>query len=308
MQIYDDRTAGMHWHLHKDGAHFYQKYQAHKRRMPVVVALGGDPAVTYASTAPLPEGIWEAMFAGFLRGKPVEVIEVGNTGILAPADAEFLLEGYVDPDELRLEGPFGDHTGFYSLPDDYPVFHLERMTRRQNPVYPATIVGIPPKEDCYLAKATERLFLPLLKQLCPEIVDINMPLEGVFHNCMLISIHKRFPGQARKVMHFVWGMGQLMYTKMIVVVDDDISVQDLSAVAWHVFNNIDAKRDLELSEGPLDVLDHSSPQPRFGTRLGIDATRKWPEEGHSREWPDPLAMRSDIVRLVNERWSQYGID
>lgn len=307
MQIYDDRTAGMHWHIHKDGAHFFQKYRAQGRRMPVAVALGGDPAVTYASTAPLPEGVWEAMFAGFLRGKPAEVIELGDTGILAPADAEFILEGYVDPEELRREGPFGDHTGFYSLPDDYPVFHLERITRRENPVYPATIVGIPPKEDCYLAKATERLFLPLLKQLCPEIVDINMPLEGVFHNCVLVSIHKRYPGQARKVMHFLWGMGQLMYTKMIVVVDDDISVQNLSMVAWRAFNNIDAGRDLVLSEGPLDALDHSSPTPRFGTRLGIDATRKWPEEGHAREWPAPLAMRPDIVELVNSRWKEYGI-
>lgn len=307
MQVYDDRSAGMHWHLHKDGAHFFQKYRARKRRMPVVVALGGDPAVTYASTAPLPEGIWEAMFAGFLRGKPAEVIEIGDTGILVPADAEFILEGWVDSEEIRLEGPFGDHTGFYSLPDMYPVFHLERMTHRRSPVYPATIVGIPPKEDCFLAMATERLFLPLLRQLCPEITDLRMPLEGVFHNCVLVSIHKRYPGQARKVMHFLWGMGQLMYTKLIVVVDDDIPLTDLSLVAWRVFNNIDAKRDLEYSDGPLDALDHSSPQPRFGTRLGIDATRKWPEEGHPREWPEPLAMTPDIVRRVTERWSEYGI-
>ncbi len=307
MQVYDDRSAGMHWHIHKDGAHFLQKYKNEGRRMPVVVALGGDPAITYASTAPLPEGIWEAMFAGFLRGKPTEVVEVGDTGILAPADAEFILEGYVDPEETRLEGPFGDHTGFYSLADQYPVFHLERMTRRADPIYPTTIVGVPPKEDCFLAKATERLFLPLLKQLCPEIGDINMPLEGVFHNCVLVSIKKRYPGQARKVMHFLWGMGQMMYTKMIVVVDDDISVQDLSMVAWRTFNNIDARRDFEFSDGPLDALDHSSPQPRFGTRLGIDATRKWPEEGHSREWPDSLAMSPDIVELVTRRWSEYGI-
>jgi len=308
MHVYDNHSAGMHWHIHKDGAHFFQKYKQQGRRMPVVVALGGDPAITYASTAPLPEGIWEAMFAGFLRGKPAEVVEIGDTGILAPADAEFILEGYVDPEETRLEGPFGDHTGFYSLPDQYPVFHLERMTRRSNPLYPATIVGIPPKEDCYLAKATERLFLPLLKQLCPEISDINMPLEGVFHNCVLVSINKRYPGQARKVMHFMWGMGQLMYTKLIVVIDDDISVQDLSKVAWRTFNNIDATRDLVFSEGPLDVLDHSSPQPRFGTRLGIDATRKWPEEGHERTWPDSLAMQPDMIEYVTHHWSEYGLD
>ncbi|MEJ5184543.1 MAG: UbiD family decarboxylase, partial [Rectinemataceae bacterium] len=269
--------------------------------------LGGDPSVTYASTAPLPEGIWEAMFAGFLRGKPAEVVSIGDTGILAPADAEFILEGYVDPGEMRMEGPFGDHTGFYSLPDLYPVFHLERITRRRQPVYPATIVGIPPKEDCYLAKATERLFLPLLRQLCPEITDLSMPLEGVFHNCVLVSIRKRYPGQARKVMHFLWGMGQLMYTKLIVVVDDDIELSDLSMVAWRVFNNIDASRDLVFSDGPLDALDHSSPRPRFGTRLGIDATRKLPEEGHDREWPEPLRMRKDVVELVDRRWKEYGI-
>ncbi|MCX7775522.1 MAG: menaquinone biosynthesis decarboxylase [Spirochaetaceae bacterium] len=307
MQVYDDRTAGMHWHIHKDGAHFFAKYSKAGRRMPVVIALGGDPAVTYASTAPLPEGIWEAMFAGFLRGKPAEVVSIGDTGILAPADAEFILEGYVDPGEMRMEGPFGDHTGFYSLPDLYPVFHLERITRRRQPVYPATIVGIPPKEDCYLAKATERLFLPLLRQLCPEITDLSMPLEGVFHNCVLVSIRKRYPGQARKVMHFLWGMGQLMYTKLIVVVDDDIELSDLSMVAWRVFNNIDASRDLVFSDGPLDALDHSSPRPRFGTRLGIDATRKLPEEGHDREWPEPLRMRKDVVELVDRRWKEYGI-
>jgi len=306
MQVYDDRSAGMHWHLHKDGAHFFEKYRALKKRMPVAVSLGSDPAVTYASTAPLPEGVWEAIFAGFLRGKSTQVAKASLSDILVPADAEFILEGYVDPDETRLEGPFGDHTGFYSLPDQYPVFHLERITRRENPVFPATIVGIPPKEDCYMAKATERLFLPFLKQLAPEIQDLVMPLEGVFHNCVIVSIKKRFPGHARKVMNFLWGMGQMMYTKLIIVLDDDISLQDLSTVAWKVFNNIDAGRDLVLSEGPLDALDHSSPVPRFGTRLGIDATKKWPEEGHTRPWPEPLAMTDAIKELVSRRWSEYG--
>jgi 4-hydroxy-3-polyprenylbenzoate decarboxylase len=307
MQVYDDRTCGMHWHLHKDGAHFFQKYRARKERMPVVVTLGSDPAVTYASTAPLPEGVWEAIFAGFLRGKSTLVTKASLSDILIPADAEFVLEGYVDPEETRMEGPFGDHTGFYSLPDLYPVFHLERMTRRKNPVFPATIVGIPPKEDCWMAKATERLFLPLLKQICPEIVDLSMPLEGVFHNCVVVSIRKRFPGHARKVMNFLWGMGQMMYTKMIVVLDDDIDVQNHSLVAWKVFNNIDAGRDLVFSQGPLDALDHSSPQPRFGTRLGVDATRKWPEEGHTREWPDPLEMDPEVKRKVDGRWKEYGL-
>ncbi|MDX9827432.1 MAG: menaquinone biosynthesis decarboxylase [Spirochaetia bacterium] len=308
MQVYDDRTAGMHWHLHKDGAHFFQKYKARGERMPVVVTLGSDPAVTYASTAPLPEGLWEAIFAGFLRGKSTEVAKASLSELLIPADADFVLEGYVDPTETRLEGPFGDHTGFYSLPDQYPVFHLERLTRREKPIYPATIVGIPPKEDCWMAKATERLFLPLLKQLCPEIRDLVMPLEGVFHNCVIVSIKKRFPGHARKVMNFLWGMGQMMYTKLIVVLDDDIDLKDLSRVAWKVFNNIDAGRDLVLSQGPLDALDHSSPQPRYGTRLGVDATKKWPEEGHAREWPDPLLMDPAVQELVNRRWKDYGLD
>lgn len=307
MQVYDDRTAGMHWHLHKDGAHFFQKYRERGERMPVVVTLGSDPAVTYASTAPLPEGVWEAIFSGFLRGKSTAVTKALGSEIRIPADAEFVLEGYVDPEETRLEGPFGDHTGFYSLPDQYPVFHLERLTRRKDPIYPATIVGIPPKEDCWMAKATERLFLPLLKQLCPEIVDLTMPLEGVFHNCVVVSIKKRYPGQARKVMNFLWGMGQMMYTKLIVVVDDEGDIRDLSRVAWRVFNNIDAERDLVLSKGPLDALDHSSPQPRYGTRLGIDATRKWPEEGHVREWPDPLVMDPAVVASVDAKWSAYGL-
>ncbi len=308
MQVYDDRSCGMHWHLHKDGAHFFQKYRERGQRMPVAVALGSDPAVTYASTAPLPEGVWEAIFAGFLRGKAAEVTTATLSGIKVPADAEFVLEGYVDPAESRIEGPFGDHTGFYSLEDEYPVFHLQRITRRKNPVYPATIVGIPPKEDCFMAKATERLFLPFLKQLCPEIADLTMPLEGVFHNCVIVSIKKRFPGHARKVMDFIWGMGQMMYTKLIVVVDEEVDLKNLSMVAWKVFNNIDARRDLVLSDGPLDALDHSSPMPRYGTRLGIDATRKGPDEGHTRPWPDGLAMSPGIVDLVTRRWKDYGID
>ncbi|AEF83497.1 menaquinone biosynthesis decarboxylase [Leadbettera azotonutricia] len=306
MQIYDNRTAGMHWHLHKDGAHFFQKYRERGERMPVAVALGCDPAVIYAATAPLPEGVWELLFAGFLRGKGAEFCKATLSDLLIPADAEFVLEGYVDPAESRIEGPFGDHTGFYSLQDEYPVFHLERITRRKNPVYPATIVGIPPKEDCWMAKATERLFLPLLKQLCPEIVDIAMPFEGVFHNCVIVSIQKRFPGHARKVMNFLWGMGQMMYTKCIIVVDDEVNPQNSSEVAWRAFNNVDGKRDLALSDGPLDALDHSSPLPRYGTRIGIDATRKGPDEGHTRPWPAPLVMEKSIEELVKQRWKEYG--
>jgi 4-hydroxy-3-polyprenylbenzoate decarboxylase len=306
MQIYDNRPAGMHWHLHKDGAHFFQKYRERKERMPVAVAMGCDPAVIYAATAPLPEGVWELLFAGFLRGKGAEFCKATLSDILVPADAEFILEGYVDPVESRLEGPFGDHTGFYSLQDEYPVFHLERITRRKNPVYPATIVGIPPKEDCWMAKATERLFLPLLKQLCPEIVDMAMPFEGVFHNCVIVSIQKRFPGHARKVMNFLWGMGQMMYTKCIIVVDDEVNPQNSSEVAWRAFNNVDGKRDLVLSDGPLDALDQSSPLPRYGTRIGIDATRKGPDEGHTRPWPAPLVMEESVAELVKQRWKEYG--
>ncbi|GHV96341.1 menaquinone biosynthesis decarboxylase [Spirochaetia bacterium] len=306
MQVYDNRTAGMHWHVHKDGAHFFQKYRERGERMPVAVALGCDPAVIYAATAPLPEGIWEMFFAGFLRGKGAEVCKATLSDLLVPADAEFILEGYVDPAESRMEGPFGDHTGFYSLPEEYPVFHLQRITRRKNPVYPATIVGIPPKEDCWMARATERLFLPLLKQLCPEIVDLAMPFEGVFHNCVIVSIEKRFPGQARKVMHFLWGMGQLMYTKCIIVVDGEVNPHHSSDVAWRAFNNVDGKRDLVLSDGPLDALDHSSPLPRFGCRIGIDATRKGPDEGHTRPWPSPLTMDAAVEELVRRRWKEYG--
>ncbi len=306
MQIYDDKTAGMHWHLHKDGARFFEKYRERNERMPVAVALGCDPAVTYASTAPLPEGIWEMLFAGFLRGKSAEITKATLSDLDVPGDAEFILEGYVDPKELRTEGPFGDHTGFYSLEDEYPVFHLERITRRKHPVYPATIVGIPPKEDCWMAKATERLFLPFLKQLCPEIVDLSMPIEGVFHNCVIVSIKKRFPGHARKVMNFLWGMGQMMYTKLIVVVDETINPQNAGETAWWVFNNIDGRRDIVLNDGPLDALDHSSPVPRYGCRIGIDATRKGPEEGHHRPWPAPLIMNQDVIDLVTKRWTEYG--
>jgi len=306
MQVYDDRTAGMHWQMHKDGAHFFHNYKRLGRRMPVAIALGCDPAVTYASTAPLPEGVWEMMFAGFLRGRRAGVCKATLSDLFVPADAEFVLEGYVDPGESRVEGPFGDHTGFYSLKDEYPVFHLQRITRRKNPVYPATIVGIPPKEDCWMGRASERLFLPLLKQLCPEIVDIAMPFEGVFHNCMIVAIRKRFPGHARKTMNFLWGMGKMMYTKCIIVVDEEVNPHDNSEVAWRAFNNVDARRDLVLSDGPLDALDHSSPLPRYGCRIGIDATRKGPEEGHTREWPRPLVMDKEIEELVRRRWEEYG--
>lgn len=308
LQVYDNTTTGMHWHLHKDGRAIFEKYKALGGKMPVSVALGCDPAITYAATAPLPSIIDEMLFAGFLRKSPVHMVKSITNDIYVPADAEFVLEGYVDANEpLRREGPFGDHTGYYSLADDYPVFHVECITHKERPVYPATVVGKPPMEDCFLGKATERIFLPLLKLQLPEIVDINFPLEGVFHNCVIVSIQKRFPGHARKLMNALWGMGQMMYTKMIVVVDGDVSPQDISTVAWKVFNNIDARRDLVINEGPLDALDHASSLPHYGARLGIDATKKWPDEGHTRPWPDDIAMTDDIKAIVDGKWASYGI-
>ena len=308
LQVYDKRTTGMHWHLHKDGREIYEKYRKLGGTMPVSVVVGSDPATVYAATAPLPKMIDELMFAGYLRKRPITIVKCKTNDIYVPANSEFVLEGYVDTEELREEGPFGDHTGYYSERDMYPVFHIEKMTRRRNPVFMATIVGRPPMEDCYMAKATERLFLPLLRMMAPEIVDINFPLEGVFHNCVIVSIKKRFPAHAKKIMNTVWGMGQMMYTKMVVVVDEDTSPQDLSKVAWKVFNNIDARRDLVISDGPLDALDHASPMRHMGSRVGIDATKKWKSEGYDREWPDDIEMPRDIQGLVSGRWDEYGID
>ncbi|WP_291632878.1 menaquinone biosynthesis decarboxylase, partial [Clostridium sp.] len=276
LQVYDENTTGMHWHLHKDGREIYEKYRKLGRKMPVSVAIGSDPATMYAASAPLPKMIDEMIFAGFLRKSPLEIVKCITNDIYVPANAEFILEGYVDLDEKRLEGPFGDHTGYYSLEDMYPVFHIEKITRKKNPVYPTTIVGKPPMEDCYLGKASERIFLPLIKIQCPEIIDLNSPLEGVFHNCVIVSIKKAYPKHAHKIMNSLWGLSQMMYTKMIIVVDENIDPQDISTVAWKVFNNIDPSRDLVISEGPLDALDHASNTPYYGSRLGVDATKKWP--------------------------------
>lgn len=309
MQVYDKNTTGMHWHWHKDGRKIYEQYKKSGGKMPVSVVLGCDPAITYSATAPLPKMIDEMMLAGFLRKFPIKMVKSITNDIYVPADAEFVIEGYVDVNEgLRREGPFGDHTGFYSLADDYPVFHVICLTHKKNPVYPATIVGKPPMEDFYMGKATERIFLPLIKMMNPEIADINFPMEGVFHGCVIVSIKKKFPGHAKKVMNALWGMGQMMYTKMIIVVDENVDPQDVSKVAWKVFNNIDVKRDLVISEGPLDALDHSSDLPFYGGRLGIDATVKWPSEGHTREWPSDVEMSEEMKRYVDKRWSEYGID
>ncbi|MDR2832290.1 MAG: menaquinone biosynthesis decarboxylase [Streptococcaceae bacterium] len=307
MQVYDEKTTGMHWHWHKDGREIYEKYRKLGGKMPLSVALGGDPAITYSATAPLPKMIDEMMLAGFLRKRPVSMVKSITNDIYVPANSEFIIEGYVDVTApLRQEGPFGDHTGYYSLEDDYPVFHVTCITHKKNPVYPTTIVGQPPMEDDYMGLATERVFLPLLKMMSPEILDIAMPFEGVFHNCVIVSIKKKFPYHAHKIMNTCWGMGQMMYAKMIIVVED-IDPHDFSLVAWKVFNNTDAKRDFVLNDGPLDALDHSSPNPFYGTRVGIDATKKWAEEGHYRRWPDDVTMDDKTKRMVDDRWNEYGI-
>lgn len=307
MQVYDERTTGMHWHAHKVGAHHYRRYESLGRRMEVAVALGGDPAVTYAATAPLPETVDEFVFAGFLRRKPVQLVRAETVDLEVPADAEIVLEGYVDPHERRLEGPFGDHTGYYSLAAPYPVFHVTCITMARDPVYPATVVGRPPMEDCYMAKATERIFLPLLRMTLPEVVDINLPFEGIFHNLCLVSIRKRYPHHARKVMHALWGLGQMMFTKVIIVVDEDVDVQDVSEVVWRLGNNTDFVRDVVAFEGPVDALDHSGPRPHVGGKVGIDATRKWHEEGHDREWPPDIVMTEEVKRRVDPICRQLGI-
>lgn len=309
LQKYDKTTTGMHWHIHKNGAdNFRDTVSSGSNRMEVAVAIGTDPALTYAATAPLPRDVDEMVFAGFLRHKSVELTKCVTVDIEVPATSEIVLEGYVEVGEVRREGPFGDHTGYYSLADDYPVFHITCITHRKNPIYSATIVGRPPMEDCYIAKATERIFLPILQQIIPEIVDINLPLTGVFHNCAMVSIKKTYPQQAKKVMQSIWGMGQMMFTKMIIVVDEHVDVQDEKEVWWRVFNNIDAKHDLVMVDGPLDVLDHSSPMAKWGTKLGIDATKTWPEEGHTREWPDEISMSEIVKRNVDEKWKELGLD
>ncbi|HUT84997.1 MAG TPA: menaquinone biosynthesis decarboxylase, partial [Thermodesulfobacteriota bacterium] len=306
MQVFNAKTAGMHWHPHHDGARNFRLHQEMGKRMEVAVALGGDPATIYAATAPLPPGIDELFLAGFLRGEGVEVVKGKSVDLWVPAQAEFILEGYVEGGEVKREGPFGDHTGFYSEADDYPVFHLTSITRRGNPVYPATIVGRPPMEDFFLGKATERLFLPLVRLLLPEVVDINMPCEGVFHNCLIVSIKKEYPGQVRKVASALWGMGQMMLTKVILVVDEEVNVQNCSEVAWKVLSNVDPERDVFFQKGPLDVLDHASSTPGYGSKVGIDGTKKSRWEGHSRTWPDEITMTEGIKRLVERRWKEYG--
>ncbi|HYA26798.1 MAG TPA: menaquinone biosynthesis decarboxylase [Thermodesulfovibrionales bacterium] len=306
IHIYDKNTTGMHWHIHKDGARHFDRYKALGRRMPAAIAVGSDPAVIYAASAPLPESIDEMLFAGFLRREPVGMVKCITSDIEVPANCELVIEGYLDTKETRVEGPFGDHTGFYSAADLYPVFHVTCITHRRDMIYPATIVGKPPMEDCYMAKATERVFLPLMKLDFPEIKDINLPLEGVFHNAALISIRKSYPGHAKKIIHGLWGKGQMMFAKLLVIVDEDVDVQNISYTAWRILNNVDWKRDVVVAEGPLDDLDHASSWPRYGSKMGVDATRKTREEGMTRDWPQELSMSAEIKRLVDKRWKEYG--
>ena len=306
IQIYDRKTTGMHWQRHKHGRAQAQKWGD---RVPVAIVVGADPSIIYAATAPLPPIIDEVAFAGLLRGSAVKMVKCKTIDLKVPASAEFVIEGYVDNTDLRTEGPFGDHTGVYSLADQYPTFHAQCITHARDAIFSATVVGKPPMEDAWIGKATERIFLPLLQMVVPEIVDMNLPVEGGFHNLAIVSIKKSYPGQANKVMYALWGLGHMMMlTRTIVIVDHDIDVQDVRSVAWFVFNNMDPSRDLVIAPGPVDDLDHSgSYLPAFGHKLGIDATRKRADEGYGREWPPDITMDEQTKRLVSERWAEYGL-
>jgi 4-hydroxy-3-polyprenylbenzoate decarboxylase len=300
MQVYDDRTTGMHWQLQKVGARHGRRYYETGTRMPVSVFLGGDPVFAFAATAPLPDGLDEFLLAGYLRKKSIELVKCETNDLEVPANSDFVIEGYVDPTEpLREEGPFGDHTGYYTLPEPYPVFHITAITHRKDAVYPATIVGIPPMEDFYIGSASVKLFLPIFKMNFPEIVDIALPAEGVFHNLVFVSIKKTYPMQAFKIMHGLWGMGQMMFTKYIIVVDDDVNVHNTSEVLFRLCANTDPQRDSIFTKGPADVLDHATSEIAMGSKLGIDATKKLPGEGFKRKWPPLIKMSGDVQQKIN---------
>ena len=340
MQVYDERTTGMHWQRQKIGAEHYREAlrRAVNRsgdrtaasraavdimarsaggsvlaegdrpfgKMEVAIAIGTDPAVTFSAIVPAPPEVEEYLIAGFLRGAPVELVKCETVDLEVPASSEIVLEGHVHLDELRSEGPFGDHTGFYSLEDLYPVFHLSCVTHRKDPIYATTIVGKPPQEDAYMGKAVERIFLPLMKLTIPELVDVNLPIEGVFHNLMIVSIKKSYPGQARKVMNAIWSLGQAMFTKCVIVVDEDVDVQNLAEVTLKVLNHIDPERDIQFMLGPVDSLDHASRLPNYGSKMGIDATRKWASEGFTRPWPDEILMDAKTKALVDGKWKDLA--
>jgi len=301
MQVLDERTTFLHWQLHKTGARHWRRYCELQQRMPVAVALGGDPTFAFCATAPLPDGLDEFMLAGYLRKKSVELVKCQTNDLLVPADADFVLEGYVDPQEpTAMEGPFGDHTGYYTLPEPYPKFHIERIAARPGAVYPSTIVGRPPMEDFYMGTASVRIFLPVFKMTFQEIVDIALPAEGVFHNLVVVSIRKQFPYHAMKVMHGLWGMGQMMFTKMIVVVDEDVDVHDTREVLFRLCANVDPQRDMVFSKGPADVLDHATPVVGCGSKVGIDATHKLSGEANCRTWPPIIKMDPAVKQRVDD--------
>jgi 4-hydroxy-3-polyprenylbenzoate decarboxylase len=334
MQVFDEKTTGMHWQRQKVGAEHYRErlretQQAASQRvdlmartsggsqnaanppagrMEVAVAIGTEPALTFSAIVPAPPDVEEYLIAGFLRQKPVELVKCETVDLEVPATAEIVLEGHVHLDELRTEGPFGDHTGFYSLEDLYPVFHVNCITHRKDPIYATTIVGKPPMEDGWMGKAVERIFLPLMKLTIPELVDINLPVEGIFHNLMIVSIKKSYPGQARKVMNAIWSLGQAMFTKCIVVVDEDVNVQDIGEVTLKALNHIDPERDIQFTLGPVDSLDHASRLPNYGSKMGIDATRKWASEGFARPWPDEILMDEKTKALVDKKWKELGLE
>ncbi len=305
IQRFDSATAALHWQIHKDAA---ADWRGMGERMDVAVALGLDPITAYSASAPLPKHVDELMLAGFLRGEPVELVRAKTVDLEVPANAEIVIEGYVEKGELRDEGPFGDHTGYYTPVEPFPVLHVTAVTMRRDAIYPSIVVGVPPAEDVWLGKATERLFLPAVRMTMPEVVDYDLPFQGAFHNLAIVSIRKAFPGHARKVMHAIWGTGLMSLTKGVVVVDDWVDVHDYGQVMWQVGANVDPARDLELAHGPLDHLDHAPSRQFTGGKIGIDATAKWPEEGYTRGWPDVAEMSAEVRDLVTRRWPEYGIN
>jgi 4-hydroxy-3-polyprenylbenzoate decarboxylase len=309
MQIYDERTTGMHWQTQKHGAEHFRRARAKnpEGRIPVSVAIGSDPATTLGGILPIPPDLDEMMFSGFLKREPVEMVKCETNELEVPANAEIVLEGYVNLNEMRTEGPFGDHTGYYSLEGEFPVFHVECVTLRKDPIYLTTVVGRPPQEDFYMGYAIERVFLPLMKMTHPEIVDVSMPAEGIVHNLMIVSIRKSFPGHARKVMNAIWSLGQAMFTKVLVVVDHDVNVHDYREVVWKALCAIDPERDVQFMFGPVDTLDHAARMQDFGSKMGVDATRKWASEGFARPWPDEIVMDEETKARVDGLWKSLGI-
>jgi 4-hydroxy-3-polyprenylbenzoate decarboxylase len=307
VQMFGPRKCAMHWHMHHDGARHYRIYQKRGEKMPLAIVLGGESVLPYAATAPLPPGIEEHLFAGFLNGGGIEMVKCKTIPLEVPANAEIVIEGWVDPTEKLMEGPFGDHTGFYSMADWFPAFYVSAITMRKGAIYPTTIVGKPPMEDYFLGKATERIFLPLLRTLVPDVVDYALPISGVFHNCAFLKIRKEYPYQARRVMHAIWGAGQMSFTKFLIIVDEQVNVHDEQDVLFHLFANCDPGRDIEIVKGPVDILDHASPELGAGSKIGFDATVKIAGEGKIRAWPKELAFDAATVALVERKWKEYGI-